>query len=89
MPNDVNNLLLDLQNAPKKAVGSNQVLKAIEKRQAQRVFLAKDVDHFLSQSIINASQLANIPLTMVESRELLAKTCKVSVKTAAAAICQQ
>lgn len=86
MQNDAASLLQELQTAAAKAVGSNRVLKAIADGRAVRVFLAKDVEHFLSQTIINNTQIAGIPLTMVDSREELAKHCKVSVKTAAAAI---
>lgn len=86
MQNDTIILLQELQETTSKSVGSNRVLKAIADGKAARVFLAKDVDHFLSQTIINNTQLAGIPLTMVDSRTELAKYCKVSVKTAAAAI---
>ncbi|NMD37504.1 MAG: 50S ribosomal protein L7ae-like protein [Christensenellaceae bacterium] len=81
-------ILQQLVRAKNKAVGTKKVLKAIDNKIAQRVYLAKDTDSFMYQSVINNAQLANIPVTMVESRVLLGKICGVSVKTAAAAICK-
>ncbi len=81
-------MLQQLVRAQNKAIGTKKVIKAINDKQAQRVYLAKDVDSFMFQSVMNNAQLANIPVTVVESRVLLGKACGISVKTAAAAICK-
>ncbi|MDY5730289.1 MAG: ribosomal L7Ae/L30e/S12e/Gadd45 family protein [Eubacteriales bacterium] len=86
MQNEQIHWVEELKNATNKAVGANTVLKAIAQNRATRVFLARDVDHFLSQSIVNQAQLNNLPLVYIETRQELAQICGVSVKTAAAAI---
>ena len=69
----------------KKAVGSKETLKAIEKGLASQVFIAKNAEKRVILPLIEACQQNQIPITEVETMDELGKACKITVKAAAAA----
>ena len=81
--------LENLKKSSCKIAGRNNVLKSIRSGSAERVFVSKDIDNFLSQTIVNNAQEHNVPITYVENSVQLAKACNISVKTATAAILKQ
>ena len=82
-------MLEELRVSSNKVAGRNNVLKALKNGSAKRVYLAKDIDNFLSQTIVNNAQENNVPIVFVETRNELSKLCNISVKTATAAILKQ
>lgn len=82
-------MLEELRVSSNKVAGRNNVLKALKNGSAKRVYLAKDIDNFLSQTIVNNAQENNVTIVFVETRNELAKLCNISVKTATAAILKQ
>lgn len=84
-----NTLFEELKKDYDFVVGSKSVLRAIASNKAKTIFLAKDIDNFLAQSIINAAQNANVIINMVDTRAELASLCQSPVKTAAVAFIKQ
>ena len=82
-------MLEELRVSSNKVAGRNNVLKALKNGSAKRVYLAKDIDNFLSQTIVNNAQENNVRIVFVETRNELDKLCNISVKTATAAILKQ
>lgn len=79
-------MLEDLEKAEKKTVGMKQTLKAIEEGRARRVFLAKDIDDYLSQRIRAYCQMHSTDITFVDSMKKLGDVCGITVGAATAAI---
>lgn len=82
-------MLEELKNSSNRVAGRNNVLKALKAGLAERVYLAKDIDNFLSQTIVNKAQENNVSIVFVETSSELAKICNISVKTATAALLKQ
>ena len=78
--------LEELRADADRIVGSREVLRGIKAGTLRRVFIANDVDTFLFSRVREAAEAAGIPLTRVESMQLLASACGAPVKTAAAGL---
>ncbi len=78
-----------LSAAREKTVGSKQTLKAIQRGQAQAVYLAQDADVRVVDPIIRACRAKAIPLVEVPSMRELGKACGISVGCASAAITKE
>lgn len=68
-----------------KTVGTRETIKAIEKDQAEMVFVAKDAEKHVILPVMNACRVKSISVIEVESMAELGKACSVQVKTAVAA----
>lgn len=79
-------MLEGLEKAESRVVGMKQTLRAIQKGSAKKVFLAKDVDNYLSNRIRSESQAYGIDVVMADSMKELGKACGVAVGAATAAI---
>ena len=79
-------MLKGLREASNKTVGTKQTLKAVQGGLALKVFLAEDVDDYISQKIRSECQKHNTEIIMVDSMEELGKACGISVGAATAAI---
>ncbi len=78
--------LEQLQTAIKKTIGTKQTLKAVEKGQAQRVFVAADAEEYVLQPLLRLCQEKNIPVMRIDSMRELGKACGIEVGSASAAI---
>lgn len=67
-------------------VGIKQTLRALEKNQLQRVYIAKDVDPKLFVSLVESCEKNAVPVEEIENSILLGKLCGIAVKAAAAGI---
>lgn len=67
-------------------VGIKQTLRALEKNQLQRVYIAKDVDPKLFTSLVESCEKNAVPVEEIETSMLLGKLCGIAVKAAAAGI---
>ncbi|MGQ9512817.1 ribosomal L7Ae/L30e/S12e/Gadd45 family protein [Thermodesulfitimonas sp.] len=75
-----------LISARKKAVGSKETLKSIERGQAKVVYVAKNADRRITEPIIRACRARGTPLEEVPSMRELGKACGISVNCASAAV---
>jgi large subunit ribosomal protein L7A len=78
-------VLSDLKEK-KKVVGTRRLLKAIERGEVQKAFLALDSDLFIADQITSACARANVPIEEVRTKQALGEACSVNVPTAAAGI---
>lgn len=76
----------DLLNAQNKVVGTKQTLKALEKKVAVAVFLAKDAEDKVIGPIMEMCRVNNIYCGYVDTMAELGKVCAIKVGAAAVAI---
>ena len=67
-----------------RVVGVKQSLKAIRQGRAAKVYLAEDVDTFVSVPIIDACKENGVVLEFVESKSALGRICHIDVASAVA-----
>lgn len=67
-------------------IGTKQTLKAMNNNEVEEVFIAADVDAFISNQLIEAAKQRDIPYTMVDSKRKLGKTCNIDVGASVVAI---
>lgn len=75
-----------LKAASNKAIGTKQVLKAIESEEASLVFVAQDADAQMIAPLKKSCENHGIQLVMVSSKTQLGQACGIDVGAAAAAI---
>jgi len=75
-----------LRAAEFKAVGSSQTAKAIGKGRAQAVFVAKDADRRVVESVLAAARDRGLEIVEVGSMRELGRVCGIAVGASAAAI---
>jgi large subunit ribosomal protein L7A len=78
--------VLEKLKSGKKTVGIKQSLKAVETGTAQIVYIAKDADEKVINSIKNAIVSTSIEVIYVENMKLLGKTCGIEVGAAVACL---
>ena len=73
-----------------RVAGIKQVSKAIRGQKAEIVFLAKDCDPYILESLEELCRENGVSLVYAETMKDLAKACRVEVPTAVAAtVCNQ
>ena len=67
-------------------VGTKQTLKAIEQREALKVYLAYDASCDIREKIVCIAKKHSIPIVDVSTMEVLGRTCGINRKAASACI---
>lgn len=75
-----------MKTARRRTVGTKQTLRAVEKGEALRVFVAGDAEPRVLADLLRLCQEKGIELEWVESMALLGRTCGIQVGAASAAI---
>ncbi|WP_058485971.1 ribosomal L7Ae/L30e/S12e/Gadd45 family protein [Defluviitalea phaphyphila] len=70
----------------KKVVGAKQTARALEKNEAETVYVAKDADERVVRRVLEIAKEQNVPIVMVETMKQLGEACNVEVNTATAAL---
>ncbi len=70
----------------RKTVGLRETLKALEKDQLERVYVARDAERRVVQDVLNLCQQKGLPVEEVDSMMELGKACSIQVGTATAGI---
>ncbi|HBS58755.1 MAG TPA: 50S ribosomal protein L7Ae-like protein [Firmicutes bacterium] len=78
-----------IKKARKRAIGSKQTMKAIEKGIATVVYLARDADEHVLRPLIDLCTSRNINLVWVDTMLVLGKACGIEVGSAAAAVIEE
>lgn len=81
--------LESLSRARKKAVGSKQTLKAIDRDQAKVVYVAKNADRHITEPVIKACKARSIPVVLVDSMTALGKACGIEVGSSSVAVVEE
>jgi len=79
-------MLEDLRRATRRTVGTKQTLRAVERGQAERVFVARDADGHVLRPLLGLCRQRGLPVFEVESMQVLGRACGVEVGAASAAI---
>jgi len=74
-----------LKNA-KKAIGAKQTTKAIERGQAEIVFIADDAENWVTQPVRELCEQKGVTVVVVPTMQELGKACGIDVGAAAAAV---
>lgn len=77
--------LSELKNS-RKTVGTKQAIKAVQKGDAQKVFVASDAEPRVVMPLIELCTEKNVPIEKVDSMEELGKACGINVGTASVAV---
>ncbi len=75
-----------LKEARRKVVGTKQTIKALEKGEALRVYVAGDADEKVIRPVVSLCEEKEIEPYYVDSMGELGKMCGIKVKAAAAAV---
>ncbi|NLX61823.1 MAG: 50S ribosomal protein L7ae-like protein [Tissierellia bacterium] len=73
-------------DAQKRVVGTNQVKRALQKDEVEKVFIAKDAEERVVKDIINMCNEKGIEIVYVETMKKLGKQCNIDVSAASAAL---
>ena len=69
-------------------VGAKQIRKALKKGGISQVFLARNADPAVTDPLVDACRMHEIPFAWVATMRELGNACGIEVGAAAAAICQ-
>jgi large subunit ribosomal protein L7A len=78
-------MLEELKNASARTVGTKQTLRAVSSGKAIKVYLAADVDEYISSKIKKECEKHNVPIVYVNSMKELGQVCSIDVGAATAA----
>jgi len=79
-------MLEDLRRATHRTVGTKQTLRAVERGQAARVYVALDADAHVVRQLLTLCRQRGLSVHDVESMQVLGRACGVGVGAASAAI---
>lgn len=75
-----------LMKVQKKAVGTRQTIKAIERCKAKVVYVAQNAERHVLEPVLKMCAEKGIPVVQVDSMLALGKACRIEVGCASAAI---
>lgn len=75
-----------IKSARRKVVGTKETLKALEKREAKVVLVARDAESRVVQPVVDLSESQGIEIHYVEEMKELGKACGIKVGAAVAAV---
>ncbi|KFZ32487.1 ribosomal protein L7Ae-like protein [Anoxybacillus flavithermus] len=67
-------------------VGTKQTVRALKDGKVHELVIAEDADKAIIDKVIEAANVANVPVYKVDSMKKLGKACKIDVGAAAVAI---
>lgn len=78
-----------IKNARKRAIGSKQTIKALERGVAKIVYVARDADEHIIRPLVDLCKSKNVELVWVDTMLALGKACGIEVGSAAAAVIEE
>ncbi|MDI6602244.1 MAG: ribosomal L7Ae/L30e/S12e/Gadd45 family protein [Thermoanaerobacteraceae bacterium] len=79
-------MLIRLENAKNKCVGTKQTLKAIETGKALVVYVAKDAEPKVIDKVIDLCRQKEVECVFVDTMRQLGECCGIEIGAASAAI---
>ena len=76
----------ELKMAHRKAVGTKQTIKALERGEAKSVYLARDADEKITKSVLELCKATDVEIIYVDTMAQLGKACGIEVGAASVAI---
>ncbi|HHW49263.1 MAG TPA: 50S ribosomal protein L7ae-like protein [Clostridiaceae bacterium] len=81
--------MLENLKGNKKTVGIKQTLKAVEKNNAQVVYIAKDADERVVRNLLELCKKNSVEIVYVDTMKQLGKACGIEVGASAAALLKE
>ncbi|HHV61746.1 MAG TPA: 50S ribosomal protein L7Ae-like protein [Firmicutes bacterium] len=78
----------ELRTAKRKAVGTKETLKALERGDVKTVFVAGDAEEHVVKNVKSLCKTKGVPIVNIDTMMQLGKACGIEVGAAAAAILQ-
>jgi len=78
--------VLEALKSVNKTIGIKQTIKAVEKKTAAKVFIAKDADEKVVLALIELCLANSVEIVYIDTMKLLGKACGIDVGSAAASI---
>ncbi|MCR4398839.1 MAG: ribosomal L7Ae/L30e/S12e/Gadd45 family protein [Firmicutes bacterium] len=78
-----------LRQARRRTVGTKQTAKAVERGNAEKVFVARDADERVVRHIIKLCEENGVEIQYIETMSALGKACGIDVGAASAAILKE
>ena len=76
----------ELRMAKRKAVGTKQTIKALERGEARVIYLARDAEERVIKNVIELCKANGVKVVHVDTMAQLGKACGIEVGAASAAI---
>jgi len=67
-------------------IGMKQTLKSMNNDEVSEIFIAQDVDQFITDKLIEEARRLEIPYTLVDSKKKLGEACNIDVDASVVAI---
>jgi len=67
-------------------IGKKQTLRALARNEADKIYISKDADLYVTEPIVDACKEQNIEIIYFENMKDLGASCGISVNAAAAAV---
>lgn len=76
----------DLKSSKKKIVGLKQTVKSVKSGLIGKVYLAKDADDFIRNSILDVCKDRDVQIVYIETMKELGEACGIDIGASTAAI---
>lgn len=78
-----------IKAARKRAIGSKQTIKAIEKGTAKVVYIAREADDHVTKPLVALCQNKGVEVVWVDSMTAIGRACGIEVGAAAVAVTEE
>lgn len=79
----------ELRKAKFRVVGTGEVIKVLNAGDAERVFVARDAEQSVIESVLKLCEEKNVEVLQVESMKELGLSCGIQVGAASAALLRE
>lgn len=76
----------ELKSSKKRIVGLKQTVKAIKDNKAKKVYIAKDADEYIKQSVLDVCSQSKVEIVYVDTMKELGEACGIEINASAAAL---
>ena len=76
----------ELKSSKKRIIGLKQTIRAIVNNTLKRVYLAKDADSYIMQSVINACNGKDLEIVYIDTMKELGEACGIEIGASTAGI---
>ena len=78
-------MLKQLRNHKTRTVGLKQTIQAIQSGRVEQVFLAQDIDDYISNMVKTECDIAGLKINYIDTKEDIGEACGIAVGAATAA----
>ncbi len=78
--------VIEMKDNNKIVIGKKQTLRALSRNEAEKIYISKDADLYVTKPIADACKEQNIEIVYFNTMKELGLACGISVNAAAAAV---